>query len=171
MNRQAFFLQSQWQDKLPKKSMPLITQSLENIDEKKLNTLSLISLKNPITGLVLHWLVGFLGAGRFYKGNPICGVIQIILSICMIICLVGAWDIVEEMDNFPKYPTYSEYANIDKYGEAVTEYNKLQRENMAGLIFCAFLVIDWVIYMIVEYFLIYRGIKEDNLNKILSYLR
>lgn len=104
-------LLSTWQDKIPSESAFLLSKQLENLDEKDVITLSLLSLKEPFIGLILGIFFGVFGVDRFYKGDIGLGVAKLLL--CWL--TFGIW---------------------------------------------------WLI----DLFLVYRGIKKDNLQKIMQIL-
>lgn len=104
-------LLSTWQDKIPSESAFLLSKQLENLDEKDVITLSLLSLKEPFIGLILGIFFGVFGVDRFYKGDIGLGVAKLLL--CWL--TFGIW---------------------------------------------------WLI----DLFLVYRGIKKDNLQKITQIL-
>ncbi|MWV63179.1 NINE protein [Helicobacter saguini] len=98
-----------WQDKVPSESVLTLQQSLENISDDKIASLSAIPLKSPILGLVFGLLWGIFGVDRFYKGDIGLG----IAKLCLSWLTLGVW-------------------------------------------------------CFIDFFLVWKGIKKDNLNKIMQ---
>ncbi|TKX29133.1 NINE protein [Campylobacter estrildidarum] len=113
-------------DKIPSESLPLVQDKLTNLSEDKQNALAVLSLKNPIIGLVLGLFVGYFGVDRFYKGDKTLGIAKLAIWV---IGVLTTWIYI-------------------------------------GIVF---LLVVYV-WTIVDLFLVWKGIKKDNLNKILTVL-
>lgn len=110
-------------DKIPKHSLPIVKEKLENATENQLMGISMANFKSPTVGLVLGLLFGGLGVDRFYKGDTGLGIAKIALLI--IGCIATFF--------------------------------------LVGV----FVLIGWYIWVFVDYFLVWKGIKKQNLELIL----
>lgn len=88
MNSARLMLIAQWEGKLPDVESLMLSKQLEEVDEETLGMLMALQLKNPIIGLVLGLLLGFLGADRFYKGDIGLGIAKLLCCTLLIFLLV-----------------------------------------------------------------------------------
>lgn len=144
------------QDKLPKDTMSLASlrdrlDKLNDTQRDKLHqTMGFIKLKSPVVGLILGLLFGGLGVDRFYKGNIGLGVLKIILLIVSYsLFLSGFLGVVA--------------GSLDETGEVAV--GSVGMTAVGGLML--FLFIVWVV---ADLFLVYKGIKKDNLAKLMTAL-
>lgn len=143
MTTQAIAFMGQWSGKVPQDSLLPLIQRVANINSVQATTISTIKLKSPVTGLVLgflpYWL-GISGIDRIYKGDIWLGLLKLFLpflSVGLAIALVWAFDEVVE---------------------GVIGYIA------AGLVYGSFLAA--FVWWFADLFLVWRGIKRDNLAKI-----
>lgn len=139
-----FILQSQYNDKLPHNALLLLQPRLEKLTNAEIESLSFVPLKNPIVGLLLHWFFWFLGAGRFYKGDKWLGLLDIILWIS-VMCV----------------PVSLLFHSVEDWSKDTLLY--FMGAWCAGLVFL-------VVYFIVELVCIYKGIMQDNFERICSHI-
>ena len=87
MNSQNLALVSMTlEGKLDKQDKFLALQRCENLDDNSISLLSTINFKSPLTGLLLHWLLGIFGGGRFYKGDIALGVLYLVAFVLVCVC-------------------------------------------------------------------------------------
>ncbi|CAM3451283.1 NINE protein [Helicobacter labetoulli] len=89
MNNQTAIFLSQWNDSIPEGSGLMLQSRLEKLDESKVSSLAMVSLKSPIIGLILGLFFGALGIDRFYKGDIGLGILKF-LSIFIFIGIFWA---------------------------------------------------------------------------------
>lgn len=63
----SFFLQLK--DKIPADLQLALKKKLENLSSDKIDSISMLQLKDPKLGLILSILLGGLGVDRFYQGK------------------------------------------------------------------------------------------------------
>ncbi|MFC0309499.1 TM2 domain-containing protein [Gallibacterium trehalosifermentans] len=97
-------------DKLPADAAIYVKDKLDALSPEKASQVSMLSFKNPMTGLILGLFLGTLGADRFYKGDILLGILKLI--------------------------------------------------SLGGL----------GIWALIDLFLVYKGIKKDNLQKVQMFL-
>ena len=61
-------------DNFPSEKLPYIQERLTMVDENTLNSISMLSFKNPTTALLLSIFVGTWGVDRFYIGDTGIGI-------------------------------------------------------------------------------------------------
>ena len=141
MNSQNFALISMTlEGKLNKQDKFLALQRCENLDDSSISLLSTINFKSPLTGLLLHWLLGIFGGGRFYKGDIVHGVLYIVAFVIIFI-LFYAGAVVDEEDG---------------------------DEGLLGVSVILFLI--YYIVLLVDFYFIYKGIQKDNWQKLATLL-
>lgn len=62
----------------PEESMMMLRNKLEEMDEQKTSMLYTLSLKDPMTALILSIVAGGLGIDRFYIGDTGLGVAKLL---------------------------------------------------------------------------------------------
>lgn len=119
MNR-SVMLVSSWDGKIPSEQVFNLSKSLEKADDNTLSALAMLSLKNPIIGLMLGLFLGPFGVDRFYKGDIGLGVAKLIFTLTIIGAIVSiVWAIVDlflvymgiKNDNFQKITQVLSMAN------------------------------------------------------------
>ncbi|AWK62486.1 TM2 domain-containing protein [Helicobacter cinaedi] len=143
MDNYAFMLTQQWANKIPAETAFSLQQQLDKFPNDKISSLGFLPLKDPVIGLVLGLFLGHFGADRFYKGDIGLGILKIILGILgfvffAVFIVVGAS--IGRTDG-------DEYFFIGFF---------------LGLL--ALLVP--FIWVIADWFFVWKGIKQDNFNKI-----
>ncbi|MBZ8006056.1 TM2 domain-containing protein [Campylobacter sp. RM9332] len=136
--------------------------NLLSLEDKQIdiNKLSEIKLKEPKIGLILGIFFGILGADRFYKGDGFLGFIKFILFFISHFCLLFVLHIPLAM---------LFYSGPDAPPPPFILQSKIYLNIVAfSFILIWFIFIIWVI---LDWFLVYRGIKKDNLQKILSVIK
>ena len=127
------------------KKNDLLRLSESNLDASDLLK---IKLKSPFLGLIFAIFLGFLGVCRFYKGDKLLGFFKALPIIFCIFILIVAF--------------MSAILNIDfEYGYEIMEMlNALSN-------------VLWVynLYLLVDVYFVYVGIKEDNFKKITDFLK
>lgn len=112
--------------------------------------MSFIKLKSPVVGLILGLLFGGIGVDRFYKGNIGLGVLKILLLIVSYsLFFAGFLGVVAD--------------SLDETGEVAA--GSAGMAAVGGIML--FVLVVWVI---ADLFLVYKGIKKDNLAKITTAL-
>lgn len=61
-------------DNLPKEKLPFIKKKLESIPDSQLDTISMVSFKQPTTMLIISIFLGYLGIDRFMLGDTGLGI-------------------------------------------------------------------------------------------------
>ena len=141
MNSQNLaFISMTLENKLAQQDKFLVLQQCENLDDDSVSLFSTLNLKSPLTGLLIHWLVGIFGGGRFYKGNIMQGILYIVASVVIFILFVCGAVMKEESGD----------------------------ETLLGVSALFFLI--YVIVLLADYYFIYKGIQKDNLDKIQKFL-
>lgn len=132
-----------WQDKIPQDSKLLLQEKLKEVSEDKMPILSAVQLKNSVIGLVLGLFLGGLGVDRFYKGDFLLGGIKLALVLLYFVCIGSA--------------------------TAAVVGGSLEFAGFLGGL-AIFFLITLFIWCITDLFLVWRGIKRDNFNKIQNLL-
>lgn len=135
---------------LPDGRLMEIQERLKRLPEDKLDILpTIIQFKSPMTGLIYSLAFGFLGLDRFYKGNSIrdtiLGVMKLFAFVVGAILYIAA-----------------DYKMIN----ASYPFNYYNQIGFIPYIFGIFLFAGWCIWIYMDYFNVYEGIKKDNLNKL-----
>lgn len=148
MNAYGAVLVQQWSGKIPQDSQIMLTQRLEKLDDDKVAAVGIVALKNPVIGLVLGLFFGGLGVDRFYKGDIGLGLLKLfgLMFIWILAFMFGGAAIVLGA------------AAGDDDGAAVGAAFSIL------LFFGAWLIT--IVWCILDLFLVWKGIKKDNLNKI-----
>lgn len=147
MTTQAVAFMGQWSGKVPQDSLLPLIQRVAHINSVQATIISTIKLKSPVTGLVLgflpYWL-GISGIDRIYKGDIWLGLLKLFLpylGVGLAIALVWAIShCVDEVDE--SVPGY--IAAVMVYGSFLASF----------------------VWWFADLFLVWRGIKRDNLAKI-----
>lgn len=127
-------------DKIPSSSHYHVNEKIKSLNEEQKNEISMLELKNPIIGLVFSVSLGFFGADRFYKGNIGLGVGKLVIFVLYLLFLFLA----DTLDNVEDY------------------------EQMLTLSTTLFLI-DFI-WVTIDIFLVFKGIKKDNFEKISIFL-
>lgn len=127
--------------------------------ENALQKLMLVVLKSPVVGIVLSLLFGIFGVDRFYKGDLKLGFAKLGLIIISYTLLVGVVIVaaVATENTF--------MINNDDVVDMIEEQYFLPFA--LGIIGIVVAYIWWI----VDIFLVFFGIKKDNLSKIYSALQ
>ena len=146
MDNYAFMLAQQWINKIPAETALPLQQQLDKLPNDKISSLGFLPLKDPVIGLVLGLFLGHFGADRFYKGDIGLGILKIILGILGIVFFVVfilAGAVMSSNINI----------NGDNY--------------FLAAFFLGFLaLLAPSIWVIADWFFVWKGIKQDNFNKI-----
>lgn len=126
-----------WMDRIPKNSVPTLSKELQNVPEDKAHSFSTLSLKNPAIGLLLCFTLWGSGADRFYKGDIGLGITKL-LMIAMPLFYFKAFDWMQSI-------------SMD-----------LCQLLSTSIIFLPI----WLLVSFLDIFLVWNGIKADNLEKI-----
>ncbi|MBZ7985616.1 TM2 domain-containing protein [Campylobacter sp. Cr9] len=133
------------------KSNDLVSLKDKNLDKKILLALN---LKSPKIGVILGIFFGVFGVDRFYKGDIFLGIIKLILSFISHAALFTA---------FLSALSVIVYAAPD----APPAPPNLEQEIDTIILYCFGIWFLFMIYIVCDLFLVYRGIKKDNFQKIL----
>ncbi|TQR27809.1 NINE protein [Campylobacter sp. MIT 97-5078] len=129
-------------DKIDEANMPLIKQSIEELNDEDIQSLMCISFKNPIIGLLFGFFMGIFGFDRFYKGDTILGIFKIILFV---LC-------------------------IGLFIVAIIILVGFRYEDLAIVLFIAsgLTLLASLIWWFIDLFMVYFGIKKDNFTKTMK---
>ena len=140
MDNYAFMLAQQWINKIPAETALPLQQQLDKLPNDKISSLGFLPLKDPVIGLVLGLFLGHFGADRFYKGDIGLGILKIILGILGIVFFVV----------------------FILAGAAMSSNSHFLAAFFLG--FLALLAPS--IWVIADWFFVWKGIKRDNFKKI-----
>lgn len=142
------------QGKIPNEALVPLKNSLEKMGENAVQKLMLIALKSPVIGLVLALLFGTLGVDRFYKGDLKLGLAKLGLLFVgfglFFGAVIGAMSVTAD----------SVFVSDDDIAQMLIDGYFLPF--ILGLIS----IVACYVWWIVDIFLVYFGIKKDNLSKI-----
>ena len=131
-------------DKIPSDSLEACKESIDNANADELSKVALLNIKNPVIALLLSLFLGVFGVDRFYKGDVKLGILKPVLFFgSYILTLVCSFI----------------YLDSERSG-----FNLL----FVFVVLFGVLLIGTLIWCIVDIFLVYFGIKKDNLAKIYS---
>lgn len=120
--------------------------NLEKADESTLKKLSSLSFKCPKTTLIFSIFFGILGVDRFYKGDIRLGIVKFLLGFCVIIVLFNTVN----SSFFDDYTDENYFTPLSIFSFAV-----------AFLLF-----LSGCIWWLVDIFLVFIGVKKDNLTQL-----
>ncbi len=144
MENYAFMLAQQWVNKIPAETTLSLQQQLDKLPNDKLSSLGFLPLKDSVIGLVLGLFLGHFGADRFYKGDIGLGILKIILGILGIVFFV-----------------------VFISAGAVMSSNLNGDSHFLVAFFLGLLaLLAPSIWVIADWFFVWKGIKQDNFNKI-----
>lgn len=126
------------------KTKDLIILKDKSLDE---NILLTLKLKSPKVGLVLSIAFGTLAIDRFYKGDYFLGAIKLFLFLFGYIAPII-------------------YTGINSEGN-----DKFTDENSVIILWFLVSIVIIGIWHVADWFLVYRGIKDDNFKKILTTIK
>ena len=130
-------------DKIPSDSVLAFKESLDKADNETLEKIILLNIKNPLVGLLLSLFLGVFGVDRFYKGDIKLGILKpVVFFTSYILTLVFSAAYLTSTSTFYMLLSF-----------------------VFGLILIAALI-----WFIADIFLVYFGIKKDNLAKIYQLL-
>lgn len=95
----------QLKDKVPADFQLALKKKLENLSSDKIDSISMLQLKDPKLGLILSILLGGFGVDRFYQGKILLGILKLVT-----LGGLGIWTIIDwflimpsiKKDNFEK---------------------------------------------------------------------
>lgn len=129
-------------DKVPNDALLPLKESLDKASESVLEKLVFVNLKNSLLGLVLAFFLP--GVDRIYKGNIVLGVVKLILFFGVVV--------------------FNYAVDLEWFAEFCVE-------NIAVAVLFLVFILALLVWFVVDLFLVYRGIKKDNLKKIFEVLR
>lgn len=141
--------------KIPNEALLPLKNSLEKAGENAVQKLVFLNLKSPVVGLVLSLLFGILGVDRFYKGDLKLGLTKLGLLLAGFALLVGS----------AVLGAMSETVNVELMSDddiaqmVIDEYFLPFVVGLIGILAC-------YVWWIVDIFLVFFGIKKDNLARI-----
>ena len=132
-----------FKDRIPSDSVAAFKESLDKADNETLEKIILLNIKNPLVGLLLSLFLGVFGVDRFYKGDVKLGILKpVVFFTSYILTLVFSAAYLTSTSTFYMLLSF-----------------------VFGLILIAALI-----WFITDIFLVYFGIKKDNLAKIYQLL-
>ncbi len=140
-----------WKDKLPADSLPLLQDELKKMPNDKVVNLSQVKLKDPIIGLILGFFLGIFAADRFYQGRIGLGIVKL-LVLWILMCLAGIFT-----------AGVIEYAA--KYAAGSISYEDSIAYDIE-IIMCLILYLLFGLFIMTDWYLVWKEIKQDNLTKI-----
>lgn len=129
-------------DKVPNDALLPLKESLDKASESVLEKLVFVNLKNSLLGLVLAFFLP--GVDRIYKGDIVLGVVKLILFFGVVV--------------------FNYAVDLEWFAEFCVE-------NIAVAVLFLVFILALLVWFVVDLFLVYRGIKKDNLKKIFEVLR
>lgn len=129
-------------DKVPNDALLPLKESLDKASESTLEKLVFVNLKNSLLGLVLAFFLP--GVDRIYKGDIVLGVVKLILFFGVV---------------------------VFNYAVDLEWFAEFCAENIAVAVLFLVFILALLVWFVVDLFLVYRGIKKDNLKKIFEVLR
>lgn len=138
--------------KIADEALVPLKNSLEKAGESGVEKLMFLRLKNPVVGIVLSLLFGILGVDRFYKGDIKLGVGKIALWLVSFTLLIAG--VFSGADMITPAMSDEEIAEVI-LSEAAPQF-------LLGIIG----ILASYVWWIVDIFLVFFGIKKDNLAKI-----
>ena len=140
--------------KIPSNAGSALQPILEQAGEQSLHKLMLLNLRNPTVGLFISGLFGTLGVDRFYKGDIKLGITKLALWILTYVMLISAFLI-----------TISGVTPTNNWSLMATLHESLfYRIGVISLI-------TYNVWWMIDIYLVFVGIKNDNLNKIYQALQ
>lgn len=95
----------QLKDKVPADLQLALKKKLENLSSDKIDSISMLQLKDPKLGLILSILLGGLGVDRFYQGKILLGILKLVTLGGLGIWAIIDWFLIMpsiKKDNFEK---------------------------------------------------------------------
>ncbi len=129
-------------DKVPNDALLPLKESLDKASESVLEKLVFVNLKNSLLGLVLAFFLP--GVDRIYKGDIVLGVVKLILFFGVVV--------------------FNYAVDLEWFAEFCVE-------NIAVAVLFLVFMLALLVWFVIDLFLVYRGIKKDNLKKIFEVLR
>ncbi|MCW1360471.1 hypothetical protein [Campylobacter sp. CCS1377] len=127
---------------------------IEALSDEKITQIQFLNFKNPIIGLLLGlipaWILCGLSLDRLYKGDIFLGIMKIVFWILSFVWIFIAIAI--------KIAAFDELDYSDDIQAVMTLF----------VAFLGFFVL--FIWNLVDFFLVWQGIKKDNLKKIVNFL-
>ncbi|TEY04038.1 hypothetical protein [Campylobacter sp. US33a] len=127
---------------------------IEALSDEKITQIQFLNFKNPIIGLLLGlipaWILCGLSLDRLYKGDIFLGIMKIVFWILSFVWIFIAIAI--------KIAAFDELDYSDDMQAVMTLF----------VAFLGFFVL--FIWNLVDFFLVWQGIKKDNLKKIVNFL-
>lgn len=126
-------------------------EKIEKLSDEKMAQFYLIGLKSPVIGLVLGlipaWFLCGLSFDRFYKGDIGLGIAKIVLWFFSFVWM------------FVVIITFNNMMDLDYEGNIIF---------VIIAMFLGFVIL--FIWNLIDFFLVWQGIKKDNLMKIIQFL-
>lgn len=144
-------------NKIPSDSLFYLKQSLEKASEEQKQKLFFVKIKDPLYGFLFSFILP--GLDRIYKGDVILGAIKLVFVIFSYLGLRISFGDKEIDILIDKIFYYFSNTSYDPYTPNASE------------IFFFFLCVVAVIWVLVDYFLVWKGICKDNLKKIFEVLQ
>lgn len=140
-----------FKDKVDILALMSYKEKIEKLSDDKIAQIYLIDLKSPVIGLLLGlapaWLLCGLSFDRFYKGDIGLGIAKIVLWFFSFVCIFVA---------------------------AIVFNSRIDLDYEGNIIFVIIaMLLGFVILFIwnlIDFFLVWQGIKKDNLMKIIQFL-
>lgn len=175
MSAANFFLMD-IKDKIPSKALLPLQQSLKQVDERVVQKLYFISFKSPMIAIILSLFVGVLGVDRFYKGDIKLGLAKI--ALFLISCIILITTIITAANELKEHLLSLPMANpfYQKLLLEAQSYEQLPEFIISNAYLNSFIigflgVLISYIWWIVDIFLVFFGVKKDNLNKIFQLIK
>ncbi|TQR32501.1 hypothetical protein DMB92_05080 [Campylobacter sp. MIT 99-7217] len=162
----------QLRDKVPNDSVSYLKESLDSASQEKIEKLAFLQVKNPITGLIFSLVLGTFGVDRFYKGDKGLGIAKILLFwgsyiLLIFFMITSATNSFEPYSSFDLYnDRFNPYTGFEPYDDG-DDFINVYTIGLACSAICLLLAFIW---MLADIFLVFFGIKKDNLKKIFELL-